>query len=476
MNNHELLPKGVVLSDIECGEVVESGSRSYRKYVEFFGGSVEVFYAVVDQTRTPLFRPVLMSEKLNCHNSRVGMFIHRRRDDLHGVFQASGYVYKSPGVIGLKLGAYFISLDTCEKIETWYLGSKSRSKILTTDDLQEQQQQQMMMHRPVAPPASASASPPAPVIVSETANPHPSKPKKEIVKKRRTFKAAATITRSTSSSSSELAPVIVTAPTPAICVAQVVPQQQQQQQLHSSPPVAASFPSTTPQEHQQQQHTQFVIINGPNGVGVIIPAAYLSILCAQQAIITPQSTTITIPQQQQQQQPTVQLQDPLAHPLTVKKESAILVEEEEEAAVPSPTSLQSAASSSSTSPSPRPTSRPSSILQTPSAGAVHVTSSCPSLFEPALMSLSSSANSWNHQHRHQQQFPPPPPLSPLMFQFDDDMNSYLARTESSGSMFGRSPPQDQPTAVMSQAELIRDRLRHSFEDVVNLENFYTFDY
>ncbi len=39
------------------------------------------------------------------------MYLKKKRGDTDGIFQAIGYKEKAPSKFGLKLGAYFLSLD-----------------------------------------------------------------------------------------------------------------------------------------------------------------------------------------------------------------------------------------------------------------------------------------------------------------------------------------------------------------------------
>jgi hypothetical protein len=39
------------------------------------------------------------------------MFLKKKRGDTDGIFQAVGYKEKAPSKFGLKIGAYFLSLD-----------------------------------------------------------------------------------------------------------------------------------------------------------------------------------------------------------------------------------------------------------------------------------------------------------------------------------------------------------------------------
>jgi len=108
-------------SEIECGVLRKNGLRVYKLRHKFFGDmEIEVFTAKSDPKRRMLFRPADLAQKLGFPATRIGMYLHRRKSKIPGIFQATNFSYKLTGITGLKTGSYFISLDVCRKIEKDY--------------------------------------------------------------------------------------------------------------------------------------------------------------------------------------------------------------------------------------------------------------------------------------------------------------------------------------------------------------------
>jgi hypothetical protein len=119
----------MVSVEIDCGELdAETGRRVFRKYVEFFDREVEV-YTVADSEAPHelLFRPIDLAKVLQCHESKVGMTLKRKGDQIAGLYRASGYRHKPGSVLGLKMKSYFLSLQACIQIKEMFEKNKRKS-------------------------------------------------------------------------------------------------------------------------------------------------------------------------------------------------------------------------------------------------------------------------------------------------------------------------------------------------------------
>jgi hypothetical protein len=104
---------------IECGQIdAQTGERVYKRYVEFFNEEVEIFQPAGNNTEgILLFRPSDVARILDCQESRVGMTLARKADQIEGVYRALEFQCKAPRVIGLKKMSYFLSLEACQEME-----------------------------------------------------------------------------------------------------------------------------------------------------------------------------------------------------------------------------------------------------------------------------------------------------------------------------------------------------------------------
>lgn len=92
---------------IEC-----SWNGSTRIFSEYFGGDVEVFSSTSDPLNRPLFRASLLASKAQTAVNVVTMWLSRRQpQEVDGLFQATAYLNKPRGRVGLKAGAYFVSVE-----------------------------------------------------------------------------------------------------------------------------------------------------------------------------------------------------------------------------------------------------------------------------------------------------------------------------------------------------------------------------
>ena len=130
-----LLAESRYNSIIECGIVTSdpaasgpsssplSGpTRLFRVYSPFFGKEVEVYTALTDPQRLPLYRASALADKYLYATNKVGMYLSRRR--LHsggGIYQATGFQCKPAGRTGLKCGGYFLTIDACKEFENHFL-------------------------------------------------------------------------------------------------------------------------------------------------------------------------------------------------------------------------------------------------------------------------------------------------------------------------------------------------------------------
>lgn len=111
-----IVPLDPVTSAIECGVKVD-GLRKHRLELQLFRNEeIEVFIASNDPERRVLVRPSILAKYIGCTASRIGMYLHRKRNILPGIYQASSFLYKQAGTAGLKAGSYFVSLQVCSQI------------------------------------------------------------------------------------------------------------------------------------------------------------------------------------------------------------------------------------------------------------------------------------------------------------------------------------------------------------------------
>jgi len=121
-------------SEIECG-IIRNGTRVYKIKNEFFGDmEVEAFVAKTDSNRRILHRPSDLARKLGIPPTRIGMYLHRKKQTIPGVFQSTGFNFKQGGVKGLKLGSYFISEAVCKRIERSYRKRGPQDSANISDD------------------------------------------------------------------------------------------------------------------------------------------------------------------------------------------------------------------------------------------------------------------------------------------------------------------------------------------------------
>lgn len=115
---------------IECGEFDdEKNVWVHKNYDEFFQYEVEIFRAKEDVLRRRLYRPSEVAKRVGCPSSRIGMFLNRKRKCLRGIFLATGYTNKPSNTFGLKIGAYFVTVEVCKRIERHFMNSKRRMKL-----------------------------------------------------------------------------------------------------------------------------------------------------------------------------------------------------------------------------------------------------------------------------------------------------------------------------------------------------------
>ena len=105
-------------SIIDCGGVDSAtGLRRLSHFSSYFGKEVEWYTAITDPTQTPLYRVSTLAQKLGCATNKVGMYLARRKTGGGGIYQASGFLHKPSGRVGLKAGGYFLSVAACREFE-----------------------------------------------------------------------------------------------------------------------------------------------------------------------------------------------------------------------------------------------------------------------------------------------------------------------------------------------------------------------
>jgi hypothetical protein len=108
-------------SVIECGCVdLKKGHRVMSMFSDYFGKEMEIYTADNDPQVRVLFRASTLAEKFDCATNKVGMYLQRRRQADAGIFQAISFRGKPSGKTGLKVGAYFLSLQACTDFETHF--------------------------------------------------------------------------------------------------------------------------------------------------------------------------------------------------------------------------------------------------------------------------------------------------------------------------------------------------------------------
>jgi hypothetical protein len=120
-------------SIIECGCYDSiKGHRVFSMFSAFFHRVVDVYTADHDPNNRILFRATMLAEKFDCATNKVGMYLVRRRCVEAGIFQATQFRGKPQGKSGLKVGAYFLSLQACQDFENHFnqqLMKKDRGNI-----------------------------------------------------------------------------------------------------------------------------------------------------------------------------------------------------------------------------------------------------------------------------------------------------------------------------------------------------------
>jgi hypothetical protein len=121
-----MLPK---LIEIHCGEESTSGSsrRQLKKHVDFFEKEVEVYTSPDIDPSALLFRPADLARTLDCHESKVGMTLKRKGEQIAGVYRASGYRFKPSSILGLKNRSYFLTLEACAEIKDMFARKRRKS-------------------------------------------------------------------------------------------------------------------------------------------------------------------------------------------------------------------------------------------------------------------------------------------------------------------------------------------------------------
>ena len=109
-------------SIIECGGIDPTcpPRRRLTHYVDYFGREVEFYTATTDPSRSILYRVSTLAHKIDCATNKVGMYLARRKTSGGGIYQATGFLYKPPGRVGLKAGGYFLSLAACREFEAHF--------------------------------------------------------------------------------------------------------------------------------------------------------------------------------------------------------------------------------------------------------------------------------------------------------------------------------------------------------------------
>ena len=108
-------------SVIECGGVdPASGQWRLSHYAEYFGKEVEFFTALSDPSRAILYRVSTLAARIHCATNKVGMYLARRKSTGGGIYQATSFLHKPSGRVGLKAGGYFLSLAACREFEAHF--------------------------------------------------------------------------------------------------------------------------------------------------------------------------------------------------------------------------------------------------------------------------------------------------------------------------------------------------------------------
>eukprot|EP00475_Leptophrys_vorax_P026221 TRINITY_DN3687_c0_g1_i2.p1 TRINITY_DN3687_c0_g1~~TRINITY_DN3687_c0_g1_i2.p1 ORF type:complete len:346 (-),score=51.13 TRINITY_DN3687_c0_g1_i2:346-1359(-) len=114
---------------IECGilSAVDKPARLYHQFSEFFGDQVEVFTAVSDPQKRPLYRATLLAKMLEFENNKIGMYLYRKRGQIEGVYCASSYEFKPDNVMGLRQKSYFLTEQACRLLKERFSASRRKS-------------------------------------------------------------------------------------------------------------------------------------------------------------------------------------------------------------------------------------------------------------------------------------------------------------------------------------------------------------
>ena len=89
---------------------------------------MEYYAAISDPTRSTLYRVSTLAAKIDCATNKVGMYLARRKTGGGGIYQATGFLHKPPGRVGLKAGGYFLSLAACREFEQHFAPGMEEGK------------------------------------------------------------------------------------------------------------------------------------------------------------------------------------------------------------------------------------------------------------------------------------------------------------------------------------------------------------